>query len=113
MIGYGEEQGWEAALFDHYQAMVTAMAAKVRSGATSAQRDEHTGGSTYHFDLYPGHPLEQEVLGLLTEIRERVSALRAKVNADGGADVSSSYKVVFYAGQHVIAGEEELEETEP
>jgi hypothetical protein len=108
VIAYGDERGWEAALFDHYQAMVTAIAAKVRSGASTAGRDDATGGSTYHFDLFPGHALEQEILDLLKEARARASALRQRAEpGQGVAPEGRAYRVVFYVGQHVILAEEE------
>ena len=108
VISYGDERGWEAALFDHYQAMVTAIAAKVRSGASKAGRDDATGGSTYHFDLFPGEPLEQEILGLLKDTRARASALRERVQHTSAAPLTGrAYRVVFYAGQHVIRAEDE------
>ncbi len=112
VIPYGDEVGWEAALFDHYQAVVTAIASKVTRGKSRAQLDETTGGSTYHFELYPGHPREQEVLGLLRSVRERASALRAEVEQCGsgraGGDDSEvdaetrAYRVVFYVGQNAV-----------
>ena len=102
VIPYGDEHGWEAALFDHYQAMVTAIAAKVRQGATRSAASEATGGSTYHFDVYDGHPLEQEVLGFLAEVRRRASSLRARINATREAAGAVPYRIVFYAGQNVI-----------
>ncbi len=120
VILYGDEIGWEAALFDHFQAMVTAIASKVTQGKNRAARGETTGGSTYHFDLYRGHPKEREVLELLTSVRERASALRAELEqatlAERGAasvaDAPEAYRVVFYVGQNavgldVLAGERE------
>lgn len=120
VILYGDELGWEAALFDHFQAMVTAIANKVTQGKNRAARGEATGGSTYHFDLYRGHPKEREVLDLLTSVRERASALRAEVEsasaaergAAGTTDAADAYRVVFYVGQNAVgldahAGERE------
>jgi DNA-binding MarR family transcriptional regulator len=104
VILYGDEIGWEAALFDHFQAMVTAIASKVTQGKNRAAFGDATGGSTYHFDLYPGHPKEQEVLGLLSSMRERASALRAEVEAaaDPKAPEAEAYRVVFYVGQNAM-----------
>jgi len=115
VILYGDEIGWEAALFDHFQAMVTAIASKVSQGKSRAALRDVTGGSTYHFDLYRGHPKEQEVLELLSSVRERASALRAEVDrasaaaAPGGAAASEvpaeapeAYRVVFYVGQNAV-----------
>jgi hypothetical protein len=36
VILYGDEIGWEAALFDHFQAMVTAIGSKVTQGKNRA-----------------------------------------------------------------------------
>jgi hypothetical protein len=111
VIPYGDELGWEAALFDHFQAVVTAIGSKVTRGKKSAAPAETTGGSTYHFDLQRGHPEEQEVLELLRSVRERASALRERVEqhalppeaADSVQDGSAErYRVVFYVGQNTI-----------
>jgi len=111
VITYGDERGWEAALFDHYQAMVTAIAAKVRTGASKAARNDETGGSTYHFDVFPGHPQEQEILGLLQECRARASDLRVRAKSTPAGPVAGrAYRVVFYVGEHVIRAEDEDEE---
>jgi hypothetical protein len=104
IIGFGAEHGWEAALFDHYQAVVTAMAAKVATGQTRALQSQTIGGSTYHFDLYPGHPAEKEVLAFLASVREQASALRERVD-QARVEHDSAYRVVFYAGQNVIGAE--------
>jgi hypothetical protein len=102
VIPFGETRGWEAAVFDHFQAVVTAVAAKISSGANRALPDEATGGSTYHFDLFTGHPLEREVLGLLASVRRQASALRTAVDEHPLPDGEEMYRVVFYAGQNVI-----------
>lgn len=106
VILYGDEIGWEAALFDHFQAMVTAIASKVTQGKNRAAFADATGGSTYHFDLYRGHPKEQEVLGLLRSVRERASALRAEVESATAeqpkAPEAEAYRVVFYVGQNAV-----------
>jgi hypothetical protein len=111
VIPYGDELGWEAALFDHFQAVVTAIGSKVARGKKSAAPAETTGGSTYHFDLHRGHPAEREVLELLRTTRERASALRAQVEQhalppEPGDEPSSTsperYRVVFYVGQNTV-----------
>lgn len=111
VILYGDEVGWEAALFDHFQAVVTAIAGKVTQGKSRAARGEATGGSTYHFDLYRGHSKEREVLELLSSVRERASALRAEVeqssaankaDASSGLESPGTYRVVFYVGQNAV-----------
>ena len=106
VILYGDEIGWEAALFDHFQAMVTAIASKVTQGKSRAAFGETTGGSTYHFDLYRAHPKEREVLELLSSVRERASALRAEVeriaSEQPAAPDAEAYRVVFYVGQNTV-----------
>lgn len=116
VIPYGDEVGWEAAVFDHYQAVAIAIGNKVSRGQGRAELAETTGGSTYHFDLFRGHPQEREVLELLKTTRERASALRASLEAcpqhDTGAGAGETYRVVFYVGQNVIgfdAAQGELE----
>ena len=96
--------GWEAAVFDHYQALVTALCTKLRAGDTRARREDAVGGSTYGFDVWAGHPMEEEVLGLLKTTREQAGELRARLeayNADVGLP-NDAQRVVFYVGQTVL-----------
>lgn len=105
LIPYGSREGWAAAVFDHYQAMVGALCAKLQVGARRSARHDQVGGSTFAFDLPEGHPLEDEVLGQLKEMRERVHALRERVDAHnvGLSDASKGQRrVVVYLGQNVI-----------
>jgi hypothetical protein len=105
LIAMGDTAGWEAAVFDHYQAMVTALCAKLRSGARSATPGEWIGGSTYAFDVCAGHPYHDEVVGFLQATRDRASALRHRVeqyNADHALPEEGAMQVVAYVGQTVI-----------
>jgi hypothetical protein len=104
VVAFGDPAGWEAAVFDHYQAMAAAVAAKLRLGRTQAQRGEWIGGSTYSFDLWEGHPLHDEVVALLQQTRERAAGLRRQVEAYNAEHptLEASRKVYFYAGQNVI-----------
>jgi hypothetical protein len=98
--------GWEAAVFDHFQAMVTAMCTKLRLGATVATKKDWVGGSTYAYDVWDGHPHQAEVVGFLAATRERAVALRAKVegyNAQTTPDAASQ-RVLVYVGQTVLGG---------
>src|SRR6185436_10798904 len=70
-IAVGDRAGWEAAVLDHFQGVAKAIAAKVRLAPGSDHRDL-IGGATLSFDVYPGHPLEAEVFGLLGDVRSRV-----------------------------------------
>lgn len=109
VIPYGDELGWEAALFDHFQAVVTAIGSKVTRGKARSQLGEATGGSTYHFDLYRGHPSEAKVLGLLQSVREQASALRREVERGVSPEAAEVYRVVFYAGQNVLGPDTQSE----
>jgi hypothetical protein len=114
LIDYGDAEGWQAALFDHYQAMVAAMCGKLRSGRARADATDHIGGSTYHFDLWPGHPLEREVLGFLSETRARARSLCERVIDINGKlapdHIQSGRRVIAYVGQAVVQDDEDHHE---
>jgi hypothetical protein len=108
VIAVGDAAGWEAAVFDHYQAMVTALCAKLRRGAQRSGVDEIVGGSTYGFTVWPGHPHHDEVLGLLSRLRRDLSRLRSKVhdyNANNPGPEEPRIGVIAYLGQTVIESE--------
>lgn len=100
--------GWEGAVFDHFQALVRTIIAKL--GLSHNSKDhEVVGGSTYSFAIWRGHPLEHEVLGTLKRFREEQSALRARVdayNAQHGKP-KEQLSVTTYAGQTVVDDESE------
>ncbi len=102
VIGFDSAIGWEAALFDHYQALVGAMCAKLQGSARGSATDT-IGGSTYAFDISDDHPLRDDVLGLLARFRTELGALRAKVEAS--AVSTGDTRVVFYLGQNVHAAD--------
>lgn len=101
----GASVGWEAAVFDHYQALVTAIGRKLNAGASNGEDSESVGGGTVSFVLSPGHPLKHEVLQLLPQIRtqlddlwRRVGEEQRKLRAVGTADDEVEV-VTFYFGQ--------------
>jgi hypothetical protein len=101
----GSERGWEAAIFDHFQAVAKTIGARLKAeDATTTQ-----GGSTYSFEVWPGHPHESEVLGLLAELRERTGALRKKVREHnaGSSRPPRFTEVTFYGGQSWVEQESE------
>jgi hypothetical protein len=105
MLPLGESAGWEAGLIDHHRAMIAAMCAKLRNGRTRALPDDQVGGSTFSFDIWPGHPLEQRVLSLLATHRQQLGALWDEIAAHA-ARVSAPpdpTRVTFYVGQLVTA----------
>lgn len=104
LIALGDEAGWEAALVDHYQAVVSAMCTKLRNGNTRALPPDVVGGSTYSFNVWPGHPYQHQAEELLAETRQRVSALWSRVaehNAAAHPPEIGKRKVTFYCGQSV------------
>jgi hypothetical protein len=110
VIPVGDAAGWEAAVFDHYQAVVTALCAKLRRGAQKSGADDTVGGSTYGFTVWAGHPHQEEVLGTLARLRSDLSRLRRKIhdyNANNpGADQRRT-GVIVYLGQTLIESERE------
>ena len=114
VIALGSELGWEAAVFDHFQAMVTAICNKVRAGATVAEKGDLVGGSTYGIVVWPGHPLREETFGLLASLRAQVAQQREKVvayNVEHAAPEATE-RVIVYVGQSVQGLEDDVETTD-
>ncbi len=109
-VPLGESHGWEAAVFDHYQAMVTALCAKLNTGLLRGAADDHIGGSTYTFCIWEGHPMRERVLGFLSTVRQQAMTLRKEVaDYNQGANVppDQMQRVLAYVGQTVIESEVE------
>lgn len=102
----GAGAGWEAAVYDHFQAVVRTVCARLdRDTAREGYRD-YIGGSTYSLDVSPAHPLRAEVLGTLAAIRAQLGELRRRVN-EHNAQLAPERRglrerVVVYAGQCVL-----------
>lgn len=109
VIPLGAEAGWEASVFDHYQAVVIAIANKLQRRERRALPQDAVGGSTYRFDIWKGHPAEEEVLATLRKVRELVGSTRAKLDGVLRPQGAEAYQVVFYAGQNVVRDEEPLD----
>lgn len=110
VVPLDSEHGWEAALFDHFQAMVRAIGTKLRRGAPRAQHQDMVGGATLGFDIRPGHPHHDEVLGLLRRVRADVNELWERVQAHNATDPvpdEQRTEVLFYFGQCVTPPDEE------
>ncbi len=99
LIPLSAPSGWEAAVFDHFQAVVQTIVQRIDRRAADAAAP--VGGSTYRFDIWPGHPLERRVQEQLGEIRERLSALRSEVSEHNQrAPLPPEYRqVALYVGQ--------------
>jgi len=102
VVPLGAESGWEAAILDHYHALVRTICQKLRLVAES-KSDDAIGGSTYTYAVWPGHPLRDEVMQNLVGFRRSAGELRARVDAHNKKNgVPASYEqVVFYGGQSV------------
>jgi predicted transcriptional regulator len=111
VIPFGDDHGWEAAVFDHYQAMVSALVTKLRSKRRSAALADQVGGSTFVFDVFEGHPLQHEVLGYLSTTRALGLSLRARIDAYAAQHPTPPsarpLRVVAYVGQSVSESDEE------
>jgi hypothetical protein len=115
VIPVGESAGWEASVFDHYQAMVIAICSKLRSGAASSVRGEALGGSTYGYEVWPGHPLREEVMAFLQVSRDRAVNLRERVDRYNQSQTypkEQRERVIAYVGQTVLLPDEEPIEME-
>ena len=99
MVPLGASAGWEAALFDHFQAVVKTMCIRLREGADTGNGVD-SGGSTYTYSIWAGHPFEDEVKGLLREFRERHTQLRERVKTynEAHAPPAQYKKVTVYGG---------------
>jgi hypothetical protein len=105
-IPVGAEQGWEAAVLDHFRAMANAIGAKLRTIGTRSSHADRVGGSTLTFSVHANHPFEQEVYGLLARVRADANALWNRVseyNREHGIASEGRIEVTFYFGQHVVA----------
>lgn len=100
VVPLGAAVGWEAAVFDHFKALVTTVLSRLNENRATAL-DDRVGGGTYTIDVWPGHPLQDEVFGTLARLRSTLTDLRervAKINADQPLPEAHT-RVVIYAGQ--------------
>lgn len=106
-VPLGTSRGWEAAVLDHFQAMVSAVCAKVRRGGMRTSHADATGGATFTFEVWPGHPHDAEARGLLGDVRARAYALRERIDAHNKELGVPDHvePVVFYVGQYLRADE--------
>ena len=107
VIPAGSEEGWEAAVFDHFQAVVVAITTKLRQLATG-QAPTATGGTTLSFEICEGHPHAEEARALLSRIRQETDDLWEKIeleNENHPIAEDRMERVVFYFGQHLAGSE--------
>ena len=96
--------GWEAAVFDHFKAMVTTILGRLDAEGAS-KGDDRVGGSTYTIDIWPGHPMFEEVSNTLRQVRTTLSDLRQRVAEHNAqhARPQHYFRAVIYAGQRLIS----------
>lgn len=102
-VPFGAERGWEAAVLDHFRALVTAVGMKLALGRSNAAARDTVGGSTFSFDVVAGQALEQEALGILARHRAELEALRRRVDLYNAQMPPQQQfrRVVHYLGQYV------------
>jgi hypothetical protein len=108
LIPVGAQIGWEAAVFDHYQACARTIAAKMRQRTLGGAADTRVGGTTLHFGIRPGHPFEERVLGVLDRVRDDLNVLWKEVASYNEAHPTpddEATRVTFYFGQCVVPPE--------
>jgi hypothetical protein len=115
VIPAGAEVGWEAAVFDHFQAVTAAIATKIRRGGANAADADLLGGTTLRFGLHQGHPYADRVLGSLARVRKEMQGLWDEVtryNREHPVPEEERTQVTFYFGQSITEGETPLTRTE-
>lgn len=101
-IPLGAGHGWESAVFDHFQALATAIANKVVLRNSPADMDGLLGGSTLRFELHDAHPYRNEALRLLERVRTESFELWNRIsdyNDAHPAEASTRFNLCFYFGQ--------------
>jgi hypothetical protein len=103
VVPLGSAVGWEAAVFDHFQAVVATILSRLR-GERLAHELDRVGGSTYTIDVWDGHPLASEVYGTLARLRAGIGELRARVAAFNTEHAlpEEHTRAVIYLGQCLI-----------
>jgi hypothetical protein len=99
LIPVGSQQGWEAAVFDHFQAMANAVAAKLRD-----RTETQIGGATLHFGVHRDHPHYEETLQTLSRIRDQLNELWRRVTEHNDRHPhpdTEMTRVTVYLGQNV------------
>jgi hypothetical protein len=108
VIPLGSRSGWEAAVYDHFHALVKTIVCKFRQDSEGAAPDDRVGGSTYTFEVWDGHPFAERVYGHLARYRATTSELRGQVDQhnDKNGRPGRYDAVTVYMGQCVIQKED-------
>lgn len=106
-VAAGDSVGWEAAVFDHYHALVKTICCKLNPDPDLQLPAHAIGGSTYTFDVWKQHPMFDEVIDTLARMRNASTELRARVEAYNASHGKPDdfLQVIAYAGQCVLSRE--------
>jgi len=114
VLPLGSSVGWEAAVFDHFKAVVNTVTHRLRLDRNRPALADRVGGSTYTLDVWPGHPHAEQAFETLRSLRSQLGALRDKVeryNADHPLPERHT-QVLMYVGQCSIErGEDDADES--
>jgi hypothetical protein len=106
LVPVGAEHGFEVAVFDHYRAVLDAVANKLRLRTEDPVAASCVGGTTLVFDVHPEHPMKEDVIALLEGVRRHCNELWDRVsvyNREHPFDRERLEEVTFYFGQNVAA----------
>jgi DNA-binding MarR family transcriptional regulator len=104
VVPFGATAGWEAAVFDHFKALVATVICRLREQPAAPSLADRIGGSTYTISVWPGHPLKEEVYNTLGRLRAELSSLRERakrINDEHGVPAAHT-RAVIYVGQCLI-----------
>jgi hypothetical protein len=110
VIPLGAPVGWEAAVFDHYKALVTTVISRLHEQRPSPELADSVGGSTYTIDVWSGHPLAEEIYGTLARLRAELSDLRERAQTFDADRPEAFHRAVIYVGQNLTAETDETTE---
>ena len=114
VLPLGSAVGWEAAVFDHFKAVVNTVTRRLGMDRKSPALADRVGGSTYTLDVWPGHPYAEQAFDTLKQLRSQLGELRDKVeryNAENPMPERYT-QVLMYVGQSSIErGEDEADES--
>jgi hypothetical protein len=104
VLPLGSAVGWEAAVFDHFKALVNTVTQRLGLDRASPNLADRIGGSTYTLDVWPGHPLAEEAYQSLRELRRQLGDLRGRVEAyNADHAIPDDYtQLILYLGQCLI-----------
>jgi hypothetical protein len=113
VVPLGASSGWEAAIFDHFRALVNTITCRLRDLHSAPKIGDRVGGSTYTLEVWDGHPLEQEAYDTLARMRAMLSDLRNRIESHNATNARPDgyMHVLLYVGQCLIAQEGSGDET--